>query len=224
MMSSGAISIRATEFAYSCNTYFINLANVIGLDSIVQTAKKLGLDEVTTADFLYEKNNVFLDEKNKKAGYLANISFGQGDLCLSVLDMTRIVVAASGGKLCDLSLLRGEISGGFPEKHAEKQSKRIFDSEVCELMLKMMQKCVNEGTGKSAKVEGADVGGKTGTAQTGRKNARNEELLNKWFCGVYPTENPRVCVCVLYDSVLENSPSPCVVFSQIIEILIEKGF
>lgn len=211
-------------FAHSCNTYFINLARVIGLESIVETCKKLELDKVCTADFLGEKNNAFLDENSKKEGYLANISFGQGDLSLSVLDMTRVLIAACGGKLCGLSAVKGEINGGFPVKYEEKQSKRIFDDSVCKKMLCMMEKCVNEGTGKHAAVEGALVGGKTGTAQTGRKNENNEELVNKWFCGVYPAQKPSVCVCVLYDGVLENSTKPGVVFSKIIEKMIEKGF
>ena len=173
----GTITLE-DAFAFSCNTYFINLAKETGFESIVKTAKKLELDKVCSVDFLREKNHTFLDETSKKEGYLANISFGQGDLGLSVLDMTRIVIAASSGKLCDLSALKGEISGGFPVKYEEKQSKRIFEDSVCKKMLGMMEKCVNEGTGKQAGVEGAGVGGKTGTAQTGRKNVNNEELVN----------------------------------------------
>ena len=214
----------ADAFAHSCNTYFINLAKTIGFESIVQTAKKLELDKVSTADFLYEKNNAFLDENSKKEGYYANISFGQGDLGVSLLDMTRIVISATSGKLCDLSVLKGEISGGFPVKYEEKQSKRIFDDGVCKKMLSMMEKCVNEGTGNKALVEGASIGGKTGTAQTGRKNENDEELVNKWFCGVYHSQKTQVCICVLYDGVCENSTSPCVVFSKIVEFMIEKGF
>ena len=211
-------------FSLSCNTYFVNFANVIGYESIVDTARKLELDRICTADFLYERNNTFLNENDKTAGYLANISFGQGDLSLSVLDMTRIVISAVSGKLCDLSVIKGEISQGFPLKYHEKQTKRVFDNEVCQKMLCMMEKCVNEGTGTSAKVESSIVGGKTGTAQTGRKNAQNEELVNKWFCGVYQGKKSLYCVCVLYDFVLENSPSPGVAFSKIIERMIENGF
>ena len=214
----------ATAFAESCNTYFINLGMLLGLEKIADTAKKLGLDERTYADFAGEGTNHFLSTDDKTSGYIANISFGQGDLCLSPLDMTRIVTAAACGHLVQLSTIRGEIREGVFLASEREQKVRVFSRETCEKIRKMMEKCVNDGTGTAAAVMGISLGGKTATAQTGRFSKEGVEYVHKWFCGVYPVEKPRVSVCVLFDDVTEQKASPAVVFSEICKYLKEKGF
>ncbi len=214
----------ATAFAESCNTYFINLGQIIGLDKIADMAKKLGLDNKTCADFVCESTNYFLSTDNDSPGYLANISFGQGNLCLSPLDMTRVVIAASSGYLVPLSTVRGEIRNGMFGRPEREKSIRILSEKTCSKIREMMEKCVKEGTGRGAAADGIISGGKTATAQTGRFSKDGVEYVHKWFCGVYPSENPRVAVCVLFDDVCGENESPGVIFSEICSFLNEKGF
>ena len=211
-----------TAFAESCNTYFISLGKIIGLSGIADTCRRLCLDEPAQADFITESGNFFPDEKNKNEGYLANISFGQGDLCLSPLDMTRIVIAVSTGYVLPLSTVKGEIRDGvFAAKETEGK-KRVFCESTCTKMLGMMRKCVEEGTGKAGKVKGVNTGGKTATAQTGRFDGNGAEYVHKWFCGVYPVENPRISVCVLFDNETGENVSPSEIFGKICSYLLEK--
>ena len=86
-----------------------------------------------------------------------------------------------------------------------------------------MEKCVESGTGISAKVQDVRVGGKTATAQTGRFDEYGVEYVHKWFCGVYPADKPRISICVLIDNVTGENMSPAVIFSQICLFLKEKG-
>ena len=53
---------------------------------------------------------------------------------------------------------------------------------------------VSQGTGKSARISGVTVAGKTGTAEneTDRDHA--------WFVGYAPAENPQICVAVLLEN------------------------
>lgn len=55
---------------------------------------------------------------------------------------------------------------------------------------------VEEGTGRSAAVEGYDIGGKTGTAEKQPLSAKNHLLS---FIGYAPQENPQVVVYVVVD-------------------------
>ena len=218
----GEISMEKA-FAHSCNTYFINLGQIIGLSEIIKTAKKLELDECVGADFLRENTNFFIDENSESIGYLANISFGQGELCLSPLDMTRIIIAASTGELVTLSAVLGEMREEEFVKNEKGKSQRIFCENTCKKMRQMMKSCIDEGTGGAAAVYGVNTGGKTATAQTGRFSQDGVEYLRKWFCGVYPIENPRISVCVLLDDVIDENVSPSVIFGKICSFLLENG-
>lgn len=222
---SGHGEVDMTEaFSQSCNTYFINLGEIIGIGSIVKTMKRMGLDVPSTADFLKENNSFFIDEENFSQGYLANISFGQGDLCLSPIDMTKCTICCVSGFLPCLSTIAGEIrEGTFIENKKEKR-KRILGEKTVEAMNVMMEKCVAEGTGKAAFVKGVASGGKTATAQTGRFDGSGVEYVHKWFCGVYRGEKNALSICVLADNVNDEKMSPAVIFSQICTFLKEKGF
>ncbi len=211
-----------TAFAESCNTYFINLGREIGLEQIVGTAKKLELDVPTKADFVEEGTNYFIDENNASDGYLANISFGQGDLCLSPMDMIRVVGAVSTGYLTGLKTVKGQIKDGGFEIDVFGEKVRIFSKSTCKKLKEMMKMCVSAGTGTAGGIYGVNTGGKTATAQTGRFNGEGVEYVHKWFCGVYPIENPRISVCILCDDVTDENVSSAVVFAKICSYLYEK--
>ena len=58
----------------------------------------------------------------------------------------------------------------------------------------LMQEVVDDGTGAAASVDGLDVAGKTGTAETGR-DGRNDA----WFIGFAPASAPRYAFAVLVE-------------------------
>lgn len=218
----GQISMKEA-FANSCNTYFISLGSVVGMENIANVMEKLGLDEKTCADFIEEASNYFIDTENTSSGYLANISFGQGDLCLSPLDMTRVVSAVSTGYICPLSVIRGKVTDGVFYEETGVKRKRVFSENTREKMLIMMNECVQNGTGKHEGSQKVKSGGKTATAQTGRFNGDGVEYVHKWFCGVYPVDDPKYSVCILRDFSTEDGLSPAVIFGKICEYLGENG-
>ncbi len=210
-------------FANSCNTYFISLAESIGLECIADTSRRLGLDTAASADFLAESKNYFLRENEQSQSYLANISFGQGDLCLSPLDMTEIYMSACGGYLVPLSSIKGEIRAGKEIPLGQKRKTRVFSPDTSEKLLSMMEKCVNYGTGKAAAVEDARVYGKTATAQTGRFTKDGVELEHKWFCGLYERDGKFTAITVLCDYTDDKNLSPAEIFARVVSYLKERG-
>ena len=50
-----------------------------------------------------------------------------------------------------------------------------------------------DGTGRRAYVEGLEISGKTGTAQTGKKRT------HAWFVGYAPFDNPKAAVVVFLE-------------------------
>ena len=179
----------------------------------------------TKADFLCESINYFPDKNNDNRGYLANISFGQGDLCFSPLDMIKMTICAVSGYKTELKAVMGMAKNGETKFDGQSDNRqRVLKPKTVARLICMMKGCVENGTGIGAKSEIVNLGGKTATAQTGRFNEENVEYVHKWFCGVYPAEKPRIIVCVLCDNEEGKSTSPSVVFGKIGEFLAKNGF
>ena len=68
----------------------------------------------------------------------------------------------------------------------------------------MIQKIVNEGTGKKAKVNGILIGGKTGTSKKVEFGNYSEEKKVTSFIGVFPANNPEYLTFVLFDEPENN--------------------
>ncbi len=58
----------------------------------------------------------------------------------------------------------------------------------------MMVANVSDGAASGARIDGVDVGGKTGTAENG-----SSQPYTLWFTGFAPAENPEVAVAVVVE-------------------------
>lgn len=89
----------------------------------------------------------------------------------------------------------------------EEVPKRIFGEKSVKLVLDMMRDVVEEkdGTGKRAKMDGIETGGKTGTAQKAdlRMKTYGAKRLAS-FVGFFPVKNPRYFILILVDEPTVN--------------------
>ena len=74
--------------------------------------------------------------------------------------------------------------------------KQTLSKQTSDKMKGYLYKTVSEGTGKSAKVSGYSMGGKTGTAQKGNRDDKKYVVS---FIGFAPVEDPQVLVYVVID-------------------------
>ncbi len=206
-------------YANSCNTYFIKLAETVGFEVVCNMAEKMGLGEDYAIDGFYIKGaKIPSSQKNYPDAYKANVSFGQGDILVSPLDILRVFSVCADGYKRDFSLVKGlrSAEGKMTVSFGNTKPERILSDETVSKLLSMMRKCVTEGTGKPAETKKVVVGGKTATAQTGQyKNG--EELLHTWFAGVFPIENPKIAIVVLCDGNGKNNINAAKIFSRIAE-------
>jgi len=85
----------------------------------------------------------------------------------------------------------------------------------------MLSLTVEKGTGRSAALAEVSLAGKTGTSQTGQINEQQEEILNTWFAGYLPAENPRWAVVVMVEEGISGAESAAPVFKDLAEILLQ---
>ena len=73
---------------------------------------------------------------------------------------------------------------------------------------------------------GYTVCAKTGTAQTGQFDESGAELLNYWFSGFWPAQEPLYTITILQDGVREPETSSAAIFAHVVEALcvLEENF
>lgn len=182
----------------SCNVAMMKIGAKIGKEEFCRYQRLFGFGTSTGIDLPGEASTegLLYSVNNMDASSLATNAFGQN------FNVTMTQLAAS------FSLL---INGGnYYKPHVVKQIKdengnvtetkdpvlvrKTVSQETCEVVKDYMRGVVTEGTGKTAAVEGYDVGGKTGTAE--KLPRRNGKYLVS-FIGYAPQKNPQVVVYVV---------------------------
>lgn len=185
--SHGQMNLRKA-FAYSCNTYFIRLALELGSEKILRTAENLGFGKsFLLADGFYSSAGKLPDLSEVMTdGMLANLSFGQGGLLATPLQVASCYSAvANGGEYISPKLVISAVdSDGSEEKIKGSQYRyRALSRGEAEIMKELLINNFKEGTCVSAKPDKCVAGGKTSTAETGMKDEKGREILHSWFAG-----------------------------------------
>lgn len=204
----------------SCNPYFIELAAKVGAKNMLLYAEKFKFDKDFDLDGITcESGNLpELFELNSEAA-VGNFGFGQGDLLATPLHIALCYASlANGGIYKEPSLVIGNLNeSGTLEKLPQKGSYRILEEKTAETINAYLAKTVLEGTGMGAYSPYFTSCGKTATAETGQKNANGKQVLNSWFAGFFPLENPEYVVCILKEDGASGSGDDAPIFKEISE-------
>jgi peptidoglycan glycosyltransferase len=76
---------------------------------------------------------------------------------------------------------------------------RPISPQTASTLTGIMQRVVDEGTGTAAQIGDLQVAGKTGTAQTGRKDSAGRPLSDAWFVAFAPVSSPKVAIAVIIE-------------------------
>ena len=96
------------------------------------------------------------------------------------------------------------------------RSVKVLKDETVSRLREMMCACVKIGTGWQAGTGGIAVGGKTATAQSGQYKD-GKEVLNRFFAGFYPADEPKYVLVILCDGNGENTAIPAKIFSEFVK-------
>lgn len=213
----GKIAMKEA-YAESCNCYFINIAFELGADKILYTAKEMGLGKKTSVFGIGSYSGV-IPESIDDDIFLANLAIGQGELLICPYEALNVFSCASVGYYCEPYIISSIFKGNNTISSYSKKPIKVLKETTVTLLCDMMSYCVSDGLGKDAAPENLGAGGKTATAQTGQyKNGK--EILNSWFCGVYPIQEPKYAICVLADG-NNDKGNPKAVFRKLCDYLWE---
>jgi penicillin-binding protein 2 len=198
---------------HSCDVFFYNVGNRVGVDNIAKYAEMAGFGHKTGIDLPEEKTGLMPSTAWKMktyrqkwyAGEVISVSIGQGAVTVTPVQLASAIGGlAMGGVWHRPHLVKAETARERP---------RIgkIDPVNAQKIVSGMFGVVNEGggTGGRARLPGISVCGKTGSAQRisneGAKGGVPQHLKdNAWFIAFAPCEAPEIAVSVLWEGGLHG--------------------
>ena len=209
----------------SCNFFFYETADRMGIDTLDKFANYFGLGHKTgielpneVAGTLASKDYVKSIKGSWNPGDTINAAIGQGYNKFTPLQMTKYVsMVANGGNKVDVSIVKtiqnsdgtevskDEINNFVKEKLGltEENNEDITLNKDYVNAVKEGMKSVTSGESGTAAVRFRDfnikVGGKTGSAEAG-KDANGKDIVNAWFAAFAPYDDPEIAVVVMVEN------------------------
>lgn len=188
---------------HSVNSAFCEMGKQLGPDLIVDYAKRFGFYEDPPIDLpagerapsgLYQDGTLLPQAEQSKVDP-GRFAFGQERLLVTPLQMAMVAGAVANDGIVMEPYLTDVVRA--PDKTIVSTTepdelRRAIKSETAAELVSMMESVVSGGTGTAAQISGVRVGGKTGTAETGRAG-RN----TVWFVAFAGREKPEVAIAVV---------------------------
>lgn len=213
-----------TAIPDSCDTFFYTLANKLGINTIDKYAKEFGFGQKTGIDLPNEQPGLMPSAKwvlrtfhhKWYPGETISVGIGQGAVEVTPIQLARVI----GGIASDGHLVRPHVV--FPDELTPAFRKQIRETypgsgkvyipikrQTWMIITNAMAQVTKPGkfhTAVSAHLDGIDLAGKTGTAETMSDAYRRAKGLtgvrtipDVWFVGVVPRRNPHLVVVVLWE-------------------------
>ncbi|MFB7356499.1 peptidoglycan D,D-transpeptidase FtsI family protein [Streptomyces gardneri] len=171
----------------SCNSVFAKLGDDVGRDKMVEMAEKFGFN---AEQFTPVRSAASVYDKQADRGGNALSSIGQFNTATTPLQMAMVTAAiANDGKLMKPYMIDKLVAPNLDviKQNDPEEMSRPVSPENAQKLQQMMENVVSKGTGAKAdlNMDGVRVGGKTGTAQHGEKNAKRPYA---WFISYAKTD------------------------------------
>lgn len=207
--------------AVSCNVWNYQVGLRTGIDKLHDEARRFGLDspllktpgdtennykEATALPYPADKRLVVPDPAYKlkigggawTPGDTANLAIGQGYLLTTPLHMACVAASVARNETRTIPYIIHDLRGGT---HPGAVPIGLTAAQYTALK-SGLERCVEEGTGKTGKIPGLPFAAKTGTAEY-FKDGKKAHLA--WMIGYAPAKDPAVAFCVLIEGQLDTN-------------------
>ena len=125
-------------------------------------------------------------------------------------------VCGNGGYLLSPGCFQGfYVDRKIKSEQWMERSCRVVSAETAERLRQLCVATVEKGTGQAAMPAHGGAGGKTSSAQTGVFTEDGREVLNTYFAGFFPAEEPRFAIAVFAEDGISGGKTCAPVFRQI---------
>lgn len=184
----------------SSNIGMAKLGESLGNTLLYRIGAAFGFGRRTGADLPGESPGRLVPAGRWTSYATRRMPFGQGPIMVTALQMASAFSAiANGGELLRPRIIDRVLDayGNVVFQSRRQSIRRVLDREVAwQFVDDVLVNVVERGTGRSCRLEGWKVFGKTGTAQIGGPNGYEERAYTATFVAGAPASRPAV-VCVI---------------------------
>jgi len=184
---------------HSCNVYFYKAGQAVGAERLVDWFGRFGLGRYPGTGLVEERAGIvptqlWLREHRRRSfriGDSRNLAIGQGDLTATPLQIANLAATIASGRWQAPTVLMND-------RRDRPVEVLPVSAAHWAVIREGMYRVVNERGGtayKTARLDGLEMCGKTGSAQTGRPGTDT----HAWFMGYAPYRRPKVAVVVLIE-------------------------
>ena len=184
----------------SCNDVFAKVGLEIGYSDMIDYLTKMGLFQ-PVLNLKGENRNEASGVKPTLENSMNNISIGQTVVVTPVQMAGLYNTVANNGVYIKPTIIEAIVDDNDNVVKEFKESEtRVFSETAAKLTQETMSKVIWEGSGFEAKVEGVNIGGKTGTS-TG-----NGGTNHGWFAGYFELNGEKYTIVVIAPNIGEQHP------------------
>ena len=187
--------------AFSSNIGTIKIAEYLGKKSIYNQAREFGYGTKTGFDSFTEQPGTFREPSKWTLSSMHSVPIGY-EISATPLQiaMSYAAIANGGFLLKPYVVERIEKHDDTIIKNQRNTKKRILSQSNSEKLGLMLSHTVENGSGKSAAIDGWNVAGKTGTSKKLIDGQYSEKEFISSFVGYFPYENPQLLCLIIIDS------------------------
>ena len=189
--------------SHSCNIAAAPFAILVGAEYYHDFVTRLGFGERTGIELPGEASGSLRPADQMRTRDLASLGFGHGIAVSDIQMLNAICAVVNGGHLMQPHILNAVVDAATNQVIREIEPlelRRVCSEETSARVRELMGAVVDGGTGARARIEGLEVGGKTGTAQKWIREegfVRGRNIVS--FVLVAPLDRPRVAILVTAD-------------------------
>lgn len=186
-------------FEYSSNVGIANILNKnLNKNQLKECYKKYGFGKVTDIELTREQaGRVNFNYPIE----VATAGFGQGISSTAIQQLQALTIIANNGKMLKPHIVDKIIDPNTNKvyyKSKKEESEQLVKKETVEKIKDLMYNVVNGTdswtTGKSYKIDGFEIIGKTGTAEISENGKYLKDKYIYSFAGMYPKDNPEYII------------------------------
>lgn len=184
----------------SCNAALMDIGFLLGKERFLKYQRYFEFGQKTGIDMPGEASGIVLQDKDVDDAALATMTFGQSVNVTMVQMLSAYSSLINGGYYYKPHVVSKVVdNNGITVYAAENTLRKLTVSKATsDYMRENTESVIENGTAYRAHVDGYRVGGKTGTAQKGR---REDDKFVVSFISSVPADNPEVAMFIVMDEI-----------------------
>jgi len=225
---------------FSSNIGTLLLAQRLSGKEMLEGMHNFGFTKRTGIELPYERVGILPSLKKFSAGernnsdnvFKATVAYGQGMTSTFMQVLKAYTVFNNEGYVTTPKLV-SHIQNNTTKYLTNKNDiKRVISKNTAKEIKRLLIKTVDKGTGRSAKIEGLEIGGKTGTAQIARRGKYQKKYISSFFGFANDAKNSYTIGVTVFNPNSKGkkryqyyaSKSAVPVFKEVTNILLKLGY